>query len=100
MPCWAPAEPCATSRTAASTSWAASALLLRSLSFEAFAVLPMPARGVSLPEVQAARLLQAELYDLGATFSGDIPAHWPSATNPPVKTAITTSVAGRQSSLH
>ena len=58
-------------------------LLLRSLSFEAFAVLPMPARGVSLPEVQAARLLQAELYDLGATFSGDIPAHWPSATNPP-----------------
>ena len=52
-------------------------LLLRSLSFEAFAVLPMPARGVSLPEVQAARLLQAELYGLGATFSGDIRAHWP-----------------------
>ena len=58
-------------------------LLSRSLSFDAFVVLPMPARGVSLPEVQAARLLQAELYDLGATFSGDIPAHWPSATNPP-----------------
>jgi len=31
-------------------------LLLCSLSFEAFVVFPMPARGVSLPAVQAARL--------------------------------------------
>ena len=51
-------------------------LLSRSLSFDAFVILPVPARGVSPPEVQAARLLQPECTTLGATFSGDIPEHW------------------------
>jgi len=45
-------------------------LLSRSLSFDAFVILPVPARGVSLPEVQAARLLQPELYDLGRDILG------------------------------
>ena len=45
-------------------------LLSCSLSFDAFVVLPVPARGVSLPEVQAARLLQPELYDLGRDILG------------------------------
>ena len=51
-------------------------LLSRSRSFDAFVILPVPARGVSPPEVQAARLLQPECTTLGATFSGDIPEHW------------------------
>jgi len=45
-------------------------LLSRSLSFDAFVILPVPARAVSLPEVQAARLLQPELYDLGRDILG------------------------------
>ena len=40
-------------------------LLSRSLSFDAFVILPVPARGVSLPEVQAARTFSRNCTTLG-----------------------------------
>src|SRR5207248_306646 len=70
-------------------------LLSRSLSFDAFVVLLVPARGVSLPEVQAARLLQPELYDWARHSRVTFPHIGPRQQTPQVKTAITTSVAGQ-----
>jgi hypothetical protein len=40
-------------------------LLSRSLSFDAFVLLPVPTSDVSLPQVQRARLLPLKLYGLG-----------------------------------
>jgi hypothetical protein len=56
-------------------------LLSRSLSFDAFVLLPVPTGDVSLPEVQRARLLPLKIVWPGAghlSLSGDIPKHWPS----------------------